>query len=430
MKTMPPGTALTRIVGSPVLGQAGERLGKVRDVVARLREGRHPVVTGLVMGIGGRDVFVPMGEAADIGAGEVRLSVDRLDLRSFERRPLEILLGADILGRHVINLVAARLVRVRDIELGDFDGELCVRGIDVGSGAMFERLAARLARSSRPLAFLDWSSIEPFLNHVPTVRRRLPFARLARLHPAELADIVESASPAEGEEIMRAVGEDRDLEADVFEELDTDYQVELIRSRPDEEAAEILANMSPDDATDLLLEIDGERRERLLARLPLVQLRKVRMLLGYNSETAGGLMSPDILALPCHTSVEDAIDVVRANTVPGQSAETLFVVDGAGTLAGSLSVVDLLRHDGDLPLDAVATRNPVVVQTHADIPEVALKMADFNLHVLPVVDGELRPIGVVTVDDLLEVVLPTEWRVRVQHYPPVQGGDASPLDDG
>jgi len=406
--------ALTKLVRNSLLGRAGERLGQIQDVVARLTESGYPPVSGLVLRIGSRGVFVSVKEIAKIELEAVQLSVDRLDLRTFERRPGEILLARDILGHHVINVNDAQLVYVNDVELAERENRMRVVGIDIGSGAILERLLPRSVRGLRSPTFLDWSSIEPLLAHVPSVRRRLPFRRLARLHPAELADMVEAASPIEGEEILRAVGEDRDLEADVFEELDTNYQVEFLRTRPEAEAAEILANMSPDDAADLVLKIEQERRDRLLGRLPLAQLRKVRMLLGYNPQTAGGLMSPDFLTFSPDTAVGDALETVRTSPLPPNAVASVYVVDGDGRLIGGPSVIELLRHEPTRPIAEAVAWEPVVVHPLADIPEIALKMADFNLEALPVVDDGDRMIGAITVDDLLEVMLPAEWRAVVQ----------------
>ena len=115
---------------------------------------------------------------------------------------------------------------------------------------------------------MDWASIEPFVAHVPTARLRIPYRKLARLHPAQIADLVEAASHEEGEEIIEAVGQDRELEADVFEELDAEHQIEFVRSRTDAEAARLLATMAPDDAADLIMELDQDHRLPVLQLLP------------------------------------------------------------------------------------------------------------------------------------------------------------------
>jgi CBS domain-containing protein/sporulation protein YlmC with PRC-barrel domain len=410
--------AVTKIVRSGLVGRAGERLGQVRDVVALLTEGSLPVISGVVAGIGKRDVFIPAHEIATFNSDTVRLSVDRLDMRAFERRPREILLARDILRHHVINVRGARLVRVKDVELAQSDGGLRVAGIRVGVGTTVGRLLLRTMGDARRETFIDWPSIEPLLAHVPTVRRKLPFTRLARLHPAELADMVEAASPIEGEEIMEAVGEDPELEADVFEELDEDYQVEFLRARSDLEAAEILSHMSPDDAADIIVQLEQDHRERILGRLPRERLQKIRGLLGYNPETAGGLMSPDFLAVSSDTSVGAALDLVRTSDLPPTSVGTIYIVGDGNRLMAAVSLAEILRHDPANAVADVAARDPVIARPHTDIPEIATKMADFNLEALPVVDDEYRIIGVIAVDDLLEVMLPREWRIRVQHYAP------------
>jgi Mg/Co/Ni transporter MgtE len=229
--------------------------------------------------------------------------------------------------------------------------------------------------------------------------------------------MVETASPSEGEEILRTVGENRDLEADVYEELDPEYQVAYLQGRSDAEAAEILVNMAPDDAADVLLQLEREQRERILGRFPLPKLRKVRMLLGYNPETAGGLMSTDFLAVAPWTTIAEVREQVRLSHLPAGVLNTVYLVDDTGHLVGQVGVIELLRRDGAEPVSVTVADEPVSVQVHADIPEIAIAMTDFNLEALPVIDGERRMLGVIAVDDLLEVVLPSEWRVRVRHYP-------------
>lgn len=429
---------LTVVLQLPLLARSGERVGRVHDLVARLAETGYPPILGLVVRVGSRELFVPLEETADIDASAVRLGVDRLDVRSFERRPGEILLRQDLLGRHVINVDEARLARVGDLILADRDGRLHLVGVTVAVSGILARLRGlaqgwpgrfgqRNPAGRRQSRDLDWSSVEPFVGHVPTVGRRLPFTRLARLHPAELADIVEAASHREGEEILTAVGEDPALEADVFEELTAEYRVEFLKTRSDEEAAAVLARMSPDDAADLLLELEDEHRRLLLGRLPLVQLRKVRMLLGYHPETAGGLMSPDFLALPSDTAVEAALEEIRCSQLPAPSVSTVYVTDEAGRLAGSLSLADLLRHPDSSSIGQIVTHDPVFVEPYTDIPGMARKMADFNLGALPVVDEQRTVIGIVTVDDVLAVMLPDDWRALTGQDVPIERGNRAQL---
>jgi Mg/Co/Ni transporter MgtE len=208
------------------------------------------------------------------------------------------------------------------------------------------------------------------------------------------------------------VGQDRELEADVFEELDEHHQLEFIRERSDSEVAAVIARMAPDDAADLIVEIDQDRRGRILALLPAAQRRRIEALLGYNPSTAGGLMSPEFIGLAPADPVHRAIERLRSSDIAPGTLTTVYLLDPEGRLAGSVFVVTLLRSDPDTRLEEVAEHEPVSVETGADLPEVARAMTDYNLVMLPVVDEEERMVGVVTVDDVLELTLPAGWRRR------------------
>ena len=335
---------LTSVIGSRLVDRAGEKLGRVDDLIVRLADGGYPPVSGLKARIGGREVFVPADRVAQLEPGAVQLRGEKVDLGRFERREGEVLLRQDLLGRRLINVVGARLVRADDLVLGRVEGWWRLVGVDTGFRSLFRRrLPILLRRRAGVQPFLDWANVEPFVGHVPTARLRMAFGRLAKLHPAQIADLVEAASHEEGEEIIGAVGADRELEADVFEELDPEHQVEFLRERSDQEAANVLATMEADDAADLLGDLDRERREPLLELLPWRQQRKVRTLLGYNRATAGGLMNPDYVALVETETVAQALDKLRRTELPEETITTIFTVDSERHLSGVISVVMLLK---------------------------------------------------------------------------------------
>jgi CBS domain-containing protein len=406
---------LSSVLRSPLLDRAGERLGRVEDLIVRLADGGYPPVTGLKARIGGRELFVPVDRIASLAPGSVRLSGEKLSLRKFERRPGEVLLAGDVLGRKLVDVEAdpPRLVTAHEIELACIDGWWRVVGVDPSPRAELRRLLPRRMRglvADRP--FLDWADMEPFVGHVPTSRLRFSHRKLANLHPAEIADLVEAASHDEGEELIEAVSQDRELEADVFEELDEHHQLEFIRERPDSQVAAVVARMAPDDAADLIDEIDQDRRARILALLPASQRRQIEALLGYNPSTAGGLMSPDFISLAPTDTVEDALAKVRDSKLAAGTLTTIYLLDDEGGPRGLVFVVNLLRAQARAALEEIADRDPVWVATDADLPEVARMMTDYNLVMLPVLDENERMVGVVTVDDVLELTLPSGWRRR------------------
>jgi CBS domain-containing protein len=406
---------LSTILRSPLLDRAGERLGRVEDLIVRLADGGYPPVTGLKARIGGRDLFVPTDRIATLEPGAVRLSGEKLSLGRFERRVGEVLLSQDVLGRKLVNVEAdpPSLVTAHEIELACIEGWWRVVGVDHSSRAQLRRLLPRPLKSmvsDRP--FIDWTDLEPFVGHVPTARLRFSHRKLANLHPAEIADLVEAASHDEGEELIEAVGQDLELEADVFEELDEHHQLEFIRERPDGQVAAVIARMAADDAADLIVEIEQDRRARILALLPPAQRLQIEGLLGYNPSTAGGLMSPEFIGLAESEAAATALERVRSSEIAPETLTTVFLNDADGKLSGSVAVATLLRAAAQAPLSSLAEHEPVSVHTDADLPEVARTMTDYNLVMLAVVDEQERVVGVVTVDDVLELTLPSGWRRR------------------
>ncbi len=404
---------LSLVVGGALRDSEGERLGRVDDLIVRIGEDEHPPITGVLVTVAGRQAYVPAERVADIAHGEVRLRTSKLDLRRFERRPDELLLAKDVLDRQVINVDGARLVRANEIELARLEGWWRVVGIDTGPRGVFRRLVPRRLGPKLPAGeFLDWASLEPFVGHVPTVRLRVPHPKLARLHPAQIADLVEAASHREGEEIIEAVGSDEELEADVFEELDEQHQLEFIAERSDEEVADVLERMAPDDAADVVAELAEERREPVLALVAPPKRAKIRALLGYDPAEAGGLMSPDFLCLYRHATVTETAERVGTSAIPSDQLTTVYVMDTHRALVGAVPVAELLRAPGETGLMDLVEHAPPRLRPDAELEEVARLMSDFNLTAAPVVDEQDRMIGVVSVDDVLEVMLPKGWRRR------------------
>jgi CBS domain-containing protein len=406
---------LSSLAGSPLLDSSGERLGRVEDLIVRLDSGDElPPVVGLKARIGGREMFVAADRLERLEQTAARTSTTKLNLAQFERRAGEVQLRADVLGRSLINVATARLVTAREIELVGDGGTWRVAGIDPSLGAGIRRFLPRRFRGhdSAHEQFVPWSETEPFVGHVPTSRLRLASRRLARLHPAQIADLVEAASHDEGEEILRAVGHDKELEADVFEELDDEHQVEFLRERSDAEVSAVLARMESDDAADLLLEIPQERRIPVLNLLPAAKQSKIKRLLGYNPSTAGGLMNPDFASLRADATVGEALESVRRSELAPSQLLTLWVIGANGELAGGVLASELMRAPAqDIVSSLIETAVPKV-SPETELPEVARLMADFNLLAIPVIDGDERPIGVVAVDDVIELLLPDEWRRR------------------
>jgi CBS domain-containing protein/sporulation protein YlmC with PRC-barrel domain len=410
---------LSQLLKRPVSDRSGESIGRLEDVIVRLRGADYPLVTGLVAAVGGRQIFVPLDQVRTIDGDPLRLSSARLDLRHFERRDGEVLLRADVLGHRLIDVANARLVRAADFELAKDGDEWVLSGVDTRRRPrrLFGLLAPRAQDDAG--AFRDWHDFEWLIGHEGSALLRSPFARIRRLKPAQIADLLEEASKEEETEILGRVHADPELEADVFEELDEDLATRLLGARTNDEIAAVLARMRADDAADAIAELPQQRRQPVLDLLPAAQRTKVLTLLGFNSTSAGGLMSVDFLALPGMSSVADTLARVRDSpSLQPEALTSVHAVDDEGVLRGVARLVTLVQSDPGATLIDVSDTDPVRVGTDTDITDVAVLMTDYNLITIPVVDDERRLLGVITVDDVLEVALPDDWRRREAAEPP------------
>jgi CBS domain-containing protein len=402
---------LSLIAGGELRDTSGGRLGKVDDLIVRLGDSDFPPVSGALASVANRQVFVPASQIGSIAHGRIDLRAKQLNVQPFSRRPQEVLLRKDVLDRQLINVDGARLVRANEIELARLDGWYRVVGVETGMRSLMRRLLPRpLAARVRSDRFLSWASVEPFTGHVPTVRLRIPHPKLARLHPAQLADLVEAASHSEGQEIIDALRTDQEREADVFEELDDQHRLEFIEERPDGDVAAVMAEMEPDDAADLVAQLPEERREPIVRLLPIAQRRRVRRLLGFDPSTAGGLMSPEFVCVYGQATQDEVVAKIRRSKAPAEVLTAVYVMGPDRRLIGGIALADLLRSDPDLALDRLPVSENARVEPDAELEEVARLMSDYDLNAVPVVDEREQMIGVVTVDDVLEVVLPKSWR--------------------
>ncbi len=399
---------LSELHRKPVVDTTGTTVGRFTDVIVALRGHQRPPVIGLVLHTGDHDVFVPAERIATLAKDRIELSAGPVAARPFERRDGEVLLRVDVLGHRLLDIARARLVRAYDIALSRGDGGgWVVSGVDVHRVGFWH-----LCRHAQHPT-LDWTDFEALIGHQPSARARAPFARLRRLKPAQLADLLESADRGEQTEILDQVHADPELEADVFEELDDDEQSRLLAGRTDTEAAAVLARMRADDAADALLDLPQERRQSVLDVLPTDQRHKVITLLGYNETPAGGLMGVEYLTLPPRATAGEAVAAVRNAT--RQQQETLlsvYLTDDDGHLVGAVPLITTLRTDPATRLSELADDQPVFLYPEADIVDVTTRMADFNLITLPIVDHDHRLIGLITVDDALEAAIPENWRRR------------------
>jgi CBS domain-containing protein len=394
---------LSTLMHRTAVDAAGQALGRLTDIIVRLRDETYPLVTGLVVHVGSRQVYVPATEILVWDEQRLELASARLDLRQFACRPGEVLLRNDVLGHRLVDVDQSRLVTARDVRLTHAGDRWQAVAVDIHPRGLLRRRSQHTWR--------DWSRVEALLGHDVSLPARARLGGLRRLKPAQLADLIEEASDQEQQELLSRVHTHPELEADVFEELDENEAGDLLKARTDAQVADVLSRMRSDDATDALLDLPQERRQPVLELLPEGKRLKVIVLLGYQEATAGGLMGVDFLQVPSTSTAADVLHAVRqATQMQPEAIVVAYCHDPNHRLAGAVSLVALCQSDPQATMAVLADPEPVHVHPDADLTEITRAMADYNLLVLPVLDGDDRLIGVLTVDDVLEAAITPEQR--------------------
>ncbi|MFL5675663.1 MAG: magnesium transporter MgtE N-terminal domain-containing protein, partial [Chloroflexota bacterium] len=408
---------LSQAIGRPVLDANGDPLGTVDDLIVAIGDS-HPPVTGLVVATGRRRIFLPWSQAARFDASGARLSGATIDITPFAQRSNEILLRADLLDKQIVDIDGRRVVRVNDLRLDDVDGRLHLVAVDVGAAGLLRRLGiegayrvvARNLRLPTPERYIDWEDVDPVETSIASIRLRVPHAGLTELHPADLATIIDQLAPRDRAGVLAAL--DDEAVADAIEEMQPETQVEVLEGLSPERAADILEEMSPDDAADLVADLADATREELLALMEKDEADELGGLLAYPEDTAGGMMTTEFVAVPATLSAGDTIDRLRELEPDAETIYYVYVVDGEGRLVGVLSLRDLIVARPSVPIGEVMIDEPVVVDVLDDRDHVAGVVARYNLLAVPVVDDAHRLLGIVTVDDAFDTIMPASWRRR------------------
>lgn len=401
---------LSRIINAPIVDAEGVRLGALGDVAVDLRD-PLPRMTGLWMrGDRSRVALIPWDSVDTLSPQQVRLRVARRFLHPRPLQPEEMLL-ADILDSQVVDTDGLKVVRVNDLQLTRVNSEVRLVAADVGSLGLLRRLSLdgvvqRLARLvGRPLQdrVIPWKMVAAFGGPLTPIRLSISRERLREIHPADLAQLMEDLDRDERLEVMTALGQEAAAEA--LAEAQPEVQTDVIKSLPSDFAADILEEMAPDDATDVLTDLPPDRAEELINLMGVEEAKEVRELLKYPEGTAGSVMTTEFVALPEGLTAEQALQRLRQMAPEAEHIFYFYVEDAAHRLVGVLPLRGLITARPTQPLSEIMTRGVFALSTEDDLESVAAALTKYDLLALPVVDADGRLIGVVTVDDVMDVVL-------------------------
>jgi CBS domain-containing protein/sporulation protein YlmC with PRC-barrel domain len=393
---------VSRLTRLPLLGADGSEIGRIGDAVIDLGS-KPPRVNGFVVAMQRRRVFVGIGRIGEIGSDGARLRRGSVNTRNFELRPGERLIAGELLGKRF------KGERVADIGLRPAPDE---DGWEVATVALAG--GRRVPGLRRSPEILDWSEAgELFAADRPVDREA---AELGNLHPAEMADAIRKLPLSRRRILARELEDDRF--ADLLEELSEDDQVRLIEGLDLERLARVLDEMEADDAADLLGEFTPGRQAELLRAMDPEEAEPVRRLLNYLPDTAGGLMTPEPVILAPDATVAEALARVRDYNLPVPLAAGVFVCrppleTPTGRYVGNVGFQRLLREAPSKPLGRCIDEDVEPLTPTSSEREVAAQLAAYDVVSLAVVDEAGRLVGAVTIDDVLDAVLPDNWRLAL-----------------
>ncbi|MET9957782.1 CBS domain-containing protein [Streptomyces sp. NPDC006326] len=406
---------VSHLSGVPVFDPNGDQVGRVRDLVAMLRVGgRPPRLLGLVVEVvSRRRIFLPMTRVTGVESGQV-ITTGVVNMRRFEQRPTERLILGELLDRRVRLVSTGEEVTVLDVAIQQLparrDWEIDRIFVRKGKGGALRRRGETLT--------VEWSAVTGFSLEEEGQGAENLVATFEQMRPADVASVLHHLTPKRRAEVASALDDDR--LADVMEELPEDEQVEILGKLKEERAADVLEAMDPDDAADLLSELPEHDQERLLTLMQPDDAADVRRLLSYEENTAGGLMTTEPIVLRPDATVADALARVRQADLSPALAAQVYVCrppdeTPTGKYLGTVHFQRLLRDPPFTLVSSIVDTGLPPLTPDASLPVVTSYLAAYNMVAVPVVDESGSLLGAVTVDDVLDHLLPEDWREKDFH---------------
>jgi CBS domain-containing protein/sporulation protein YlmC with PRC-barrel domain len=398
-----------RLAGCSVFDPNGDKVGRVRDVLVVYRTTESPRVIGFIVEVPGkRRVFLSIGRITSIGSGQI-ITTGLINLRRFEQRGGEVRIIAELLGRKV--------------KLNDGTGDatiedVAIEEIDLGEWEVTQLYCRRPKSTPSPFTkgatvFVHWDNIREKTTPGEAQSATQLVATYADLLPADLANAMLDLPGQRMLEVAEELSDDR--LADVLEEMPEGEQVDILNQLDDERAADVLDHMQPDDAADLIAHLSDERGEALLDLMEPEEAEDVRFLLSYAPDTAGGLMTTEPIIVSADTTVAEGLALIRRHELAPALGAAICVTlppyePPTGRFLGMVHFQRMLRYPPNERLGTLIDPSLEPVQGHTSAAEVSRILASYNLVSLPVVDEKHRLVGVVTIDDVLDYLLPEDWR--------------------
>jgi magnesium transporter len=402
---------VSEILRKPVLDPKGDEIGRVKDIVI-VRGEPLPRVSSLIIERKKRLFNVPWTDLNIFNKRIISAKVYSEALQSYELNEEDLLLVRDILDQQIVDINGVKVVRVNDVKLEGYDTEAVLIAVDVGMRGIMRRLGVerrsedlmKLFKRHLPYNLISWNYIQPLEPKLTTISLTVPRQMLSELHPADIAEIISQVSHKEGATFFKDL--DVDVAAEALSELKPETQVEFISGMDTEKAADIIEEMPPDEAADILSDLPVDKAKEILESIEKEEAQDIQELLSHEEDTAGGLMTNEFIAYFPEITIREAREKFKKDAETIETVYYIYVIDANEKLIGVVSLRDLLLADLDTKLSDIMATKLKTVSPETDEKEVAEIISKYNLVAIPVVDDEGYLFGIVTIDDILDRILP------------------------
>lgn len=406
----------SQILNKPILDAQGRRVGRVKDMAMRW-DSLTPYVTGIKV-TKGIQSMIPIDLVKSMNKHEIRLSVNFSSNITVPLQDDETFIGKWLLDKQIIDLEGSKLVRVNDLALSwitrNHKQMMVLAAVDIGLRGLFRRLGAEFLVHRMKNNFLGWQYIKPLESRTSALQLTREKEQLRELHPADIADLLETMGYKERTDLIYTL--DSQQAIDALAEMELEAQVEVINQLDEDTASDLLEDMPPDEAADILGELSTEKSETLLGLMESEDAEDVRELMKYEENTAGALMTTEYIGFPLHLTAGEAIDKLRELAPEAETIYYLYVVDEEETLEGVLSLRELIIAQPSTQLKDIMHKKIVKIHPLENTEKTADIINKYGLLALPVVDENQRLLGIITVDDVLELLIPERGKSELDSW--------------
>jgi magnesium transporter len=402
---------ISEILKKPVLDPKGDDLGRVRDFVV-LKGEPLPKISSIIIERKRGLYNLPWSNLSIFNKRIISANIYGEALQPYESSESDLLLVRDILDKQIVDVNGAKVVRVNDVKLEGYDTEAVLIAVDIGMRGIMRRLGVerggedlwRLFKKHLPYNLISWNYMQPLEPKLTTLSLTVPRQMLSELHPADIADIISQVSHKEGATFFEDL--DVDVAAEALSELQPEIQVDIITGMDTDKAADIIEEMPPDEAADILSDLPVDKAKEILESIEKEEAEDIQELLSHEEDTAGGLMTNVFIAYPPETTVRKAIENFKKDAEEIEIVYYIYVIDADEKLIGVVSLRDMLLADLDAQLSDIMATKLKTVTPETDEMEVAEIISKYNLLAIPVTDSEGFFLGIVTIDDIIDRILP------------------------